>query len=327
MSKQSIKETVIAPGKLKLADEQFIYAQDNKGEVEKVLVKEGDKVKKGDKLIHYKNEKLLNEQKKIKLEINSNYLELEHIQKQRNEINKKLEKEKDNNQLQSEYNDIVLQLRKKNIDIELMQLEKKSIEQEIADTTIKSDIDGEVVAINDIALSGAEQSEQQPIIRIGSLDTMLVKGKISEYDTLKIKEGQSVKLTSDAIPNKYWMGKISFISDLPEQPEPGKDDSGANYVVEAKVKEEMVPLKPGFRILMEIETDKKKTDALPLSAVKRGADTDYVYVVEDGIAMRKEIKTGIATNKLIEIKGGLKKKAEVVLNPDEVMDGMEVTKQ
>lgn len=326
LQEENIEETVIVPGKLKLADEQTIYFQGDKGEVEDVLVEEGDKVEEGDELIRYKNGELSNEQRQNELQMNGDYLELENIREQHKEIDKELEKDKDNEQLQSEHDDIELQEKQKNLEIEQAQLEKESIEQEIADMTVESDIDGVVVAIDEEEFSGAEQAEPQPMMQIGSLDTMMVKGEISEYDTLKVSKDQSVKLTSDAVPDKTWEGKIRFISDLPEQSDMEEDDSGAKYAVEATV-EDKIPLKPGFEMLMEVETDKKKTDVLPLTAVAQDADTDYVYVLEGGAAKRKEVKTGTATNEVIEIKDGLDKKAEVILNPAGVSDGMEVDVQ
>lgn len=327
LQEKNMEETVIVPGKLKFVDEQTIYFQGDKGEVDEVLVDEGDEVEKGDELIRYKSKNFSSELQQNELQMRSNNLELENIQEQHKDIDKELEKDKDNEQLQSEHDDIELQEQQKRLEIEQAQTEKESIEREIADATVESDINGTVVSIDEEASSGAEQSEQQPMMQIGSLDSMQVKGEISEYDTLKISKDQSVKLTSDAVPDKSWEGKVKFISDLPEQSESEDEDSGASYAVEATVEDEKIDLKPGFEMLMEVETDKKKANVLPLTAIEQDADKDYVYVIEDGVAKRKEVTTGMATNEEIEVKDGLEKKAEVTLNPAEVSDGMEVAAQ
>ncbi len=327
LKEETIEETVIVPGKLKLADEQVLYYQADKGEIDEVFVNEGDTVEKGTALLRYTNESLLNEKQQNELQERANQLELKSILKQHREIDKQLDKDKDNDQLQAEHDDIELREQQKRIEIEQTQLEKESIERQLANTKIQSDINGTVVSIDEDALAGSEQAEQHPVMQIGSLDALLVKGEISEYDTLKIRKDQPVKLTSDAVPDQEWKGKVSLISDLPKQSELDEEDSGARYAMEVTVDEDEINLKPGFEMLMEIETAKKKAQVLPLAAVAQDGDTDYVYVIEDGKANRKEVKLGTSTNEMIEIKDGLDKKAKVILNPAEVSDGMEVAAQ
>lgn len=331
IQEEKISETVIVPGNSILSDEQIIPYQSDKGVVEELLVEEGDKVKTGDNLIHYKNESLLYEQKQNQLQLELGYLELDNIQTKHRDIDEKLEKDEDNEALQVEHDDIKLQEQMKNLEVRQLHIEKESLEQKLANTTVKSDIDGTVISISESSLSNHEQHEQQPLIHIGSMKSMIFRGEISENDTLKIKKDQTVRLSSDAIPNESWEGTISFISDLPKQS--GQEQfaeegyRGANYTVEAKIDSEEIPLKPGFRMLMEVETDSEVTYTLPLVAVERESETDYVYVVEDEVVVRKEVETGIATHEVIEIKEGLTKSDEVILNSEEVIEGMEVTLQ
>src|SRR5699024_12398858 len=46
LEEQEVKETVMASGELKFADEQNVYFQEDKGEVDEFLVEEGDDVEK-----------------------------------------------------------------------------------------------------------------------------------------------------------------------------------------------------------------------------------------------------------------------------------------
>src|SRR5699024_7674489 len=126
--------------------------------------------------------------------------------------------------------DIKRQEKQKKAEIEQTKAEQESLEKEIEDTTVTSDIDGTIAAVDKDASSGAEQSEPEPMMQIGSLDSMRVEGEVSEYDALEIKKEQAVKLTSDATPGKSWEGEVDFISDLPEQSEGEEEDSGATYV-------------------------------------------------------------------------------------------------
>lgn len=323
LKKQTIENTIMVPGHLKLADKQTVYFQEEKGMVDEILVEEGDEVEKGDNLIRYKNQELINEKEQNQLQLEVAYAEIENIKKQHQKIDENLAENKDNEQLKTEHEDIAFQERQKNLEIEQLKLEIESIKKEIENMTVTSDINGTIVSIDEETAFRSEQSEQQPMIQIGSLDNMLVEGDISEYDMLKVEREQSVTLTSDAVPEKSWEGEISLISDLPKQSQSEEDNSGAIYAIEANVEDD-ISLKPGFKILMDIEIDKKKVDVLPLLAVENDDDADYVYIVEDGLASRKKVTTGTTTNKVIEIEEGLEESAEVIANSEQAHDGQEV---
>jgi len=324
LEEQEINETVIAPGKLKLSKEQHVYFQEEKGEVVEFLVEEGDKVEKGDELVRYKNDSLEIDRQQNELTLNADQLELENIQKQREELQKEYNENKDSEQIRSELEDKKFQEEQKKLDIQQTRLEQKSIEQEMADTIVTSDIDGSIVSINEDEEFGTEQMESKPLIQVGSLDHMRVEGEVSEYDALKISKGQPVKLTSDTAPDQSWKGEIELVSDLPEQSDDEQDDSGATYTIEAKVEDDEIDLKPGFEMLMEIETEKKETDVLPITAVEQDDNADFVYIVNNGKAERKEVQTDIATHEVIEITDGLSDKDEVIEDAEGIEEGMEV---
>ena len=156
---------------------------------------------------------------------------------------------------------------------------------------------------------------------------MRVEGEISEYDALEIKEEQSVELTSDAVPDEAWEGEVDLISDLPKQSEESEEDSGATYAVESKVKDGDMELKPGFEMLMEIETKNEKANVLPITAVEQEDDNDYVYMVNDGVAERNEVETGMTTNEVIEMTEGVSEDDIIIEDSDSVEEGMEVDVQ
>src|SRR5699024_7011537 len=165
------------------------------------------------------------------------------------------------------------------------------------------------------------------MIQVGSLDSMRVEGEISEYDALEIKKEQSVELTSDAVPDEAWEGEVDRMSDLAEQSDGSEDDSGATHAVESKVKDDASELKAGFGMLMEIETKNKKANVLPLTAGEQEDDNDYVYMVNDGVAERIEIKTGMTTNEAIEMTEGVSEDDIIIEDSDSVEEGMEVDVQ
>lgn len=331
LKEEEITDKVLTQGTLKLAEEQTVYYSPEKGEIAEILVNEGDDIERGKALLTYKNDQLTLEQRQNELEQQSGILQSNSLREQHKEIDKQIEEDKDNKVLQEEHDQIKLQQQQANIELEQLKLQKETINQQIADLKVVSDITGKVVEVNEEAAFTSNQMEQQPLIRIGSLDQLIVEGSVSEYDALNIKDGQTVTLTSDAIPDESWTGTVSHISYLPNDTgEMGMDDgtTGVQYPVTVTVDDKDIGLKPGFQMTMEIKTDEHKANTLPITAVQQEEDDNYVYVVVEGKAERREVKVGTASLKTIEISDGITVKDQVIIDPAEnIKDGMDVSVQ
>ncbi|MED4473790.1 MULTISPECIES: efflux RND transporter periplasmic adaptor subunit [Bacillaceae] len=331
LKEEEITDKVLTQGTLKLAEEQTVYYSPEKGEIAEILVNEGDDIERGKALLTYKNDQLTLEQRQNELEQQSGILQSNSLREQHKEIDKQIEEDKDNKVLQEEHDQIKLQQQQANIELEQLKLQKETINQQIADLKVVSDITGKVVEVNEQAAFTSNQMEQQPLIRIGSLDQLIVEGSVSEYDALNIKDGQTVTLTSDAIPDESWTGTVSHISYLPNDTgEMGMDDgtTGVQYPVTVTVDDKDIGLKPGFQMTMEIKTDEHKANTLPITAVQQEEDDNYVYVVVEGKAERREVKVGTASLKTIEISDGITVKDQVIIDPAEnIKDGMDVSVQ
>lgn len=329
LQEEKMQETVIAPGTLKLEKEQYIYFQAEKGEINDILVAEGDQIKEGDALLRYENKQLNLEKQQNDLQIRSAYLEVDKLRKQHEEMDKEIDKDPDNEIIQEEHDQIKLQQQLAKIDLEQANLQKESIESEIASLEVTSDVAGTILSVNEKAGSAGEMSEQA-IIRIGSLDNVIVAGTISEYDTLNIEKDQKVILTSDAVPDEEWKGKVSFIGDLPDE-DGGMgmegEDTSVLYPIRVAL-DEKIELKPGFNMLIEIITNEEKVHSLPIEAVQQEEDDHYVFIVEAGKAKRVDVKIGSVDTKRIEIKEGVTSDDQVITsNVSEISHGMEVTVQ
>lgn len=331
LKEEEITDKVLTQGTLKLAEEQTVYYSPDKGEIAEILVNEGDDIERGKALLTYKNDQLTLEQRQNELEQQSGILQSNSLREQHKEIDKQIEEDKENKMLQEEHDQIKLQQQQANIELEQLKLQKETINQQIADLKVVSDITGKVVEVNEQAAFTSNQMEQQPLIRIGSLDQLIVEGSVSEYDALNIKDGQTVTLTSDAIPDESWTGTVSHISYLPNDTgEMGMDDgtTGVQYPVTVTVDDKDIGLKPGFQMTMEIKTDEHKANTLPITAVQQEEDDNYVYVVVEGKAERREVKVGTASLKTIEISDGITDKDQVIIDPAEnIKDGMDVSVQ
>ncbi|MGQ9007190.1 efflux RND transporter periplasmic adaptor subunit [Bacillus stercoris] len=334
LEEKEISSKVMVPGTLKFSNEQYVFYEADKGTLEDIKVKEGDKVKKGTPLVTYTNEQLSLEKEQNQLTAESNQLQIDQIQEKikaldnkEKELVKQVGKKQAEKQIESERTE--LQMQKKTAEIELKQteLQLQSLANRVSDLEVKSEIEGTVISVNQEAAS-KKSDIQEPVIHIGNPKDLVVSGKLSEYDTLKVKKGQKVTLTSDVIQDKTWKGTVSAVGLVPDQQESAAaqgTEQAVQYPLQVKIKGNLPEGKPGFKFIMNIETDKRKANTLPSKAVKKADDQYYVYTAKDGKAKRVDVKIGEVTDDLTEIKEGLSQDDQVILNPsDQVTDGMEV---
>jgi len=334
---KKLRNTVMGPGTLKLADEQYVYFDAEKGEVERFHVTEGSRVQQGTSLVTYESDALDLEQEQNNLEKKSSQLQIDSVSKQLSNLNKKqkelekeMSKQEARDQIDTERTQLNLDLETAKIDLERNKLEAKSIAKKERNLDVASDINGTVLEVDKEAVNNTSDV-QKPLIHIGNTDEYLATGVLSEYDALKIKTGQAVKITSDVLPDKEWAGSVKQIDYLPQQQASAEagNDAANQYPIEVKVDDQDITMiKPGFKLLLEIETSSKKASSLPIKAVVNEDGEKYVYVVKDKKAVRKEVKIGETTNKFIEIKSGVSSKDKVITNPTKnLTDGAEVTVQ
>ncbi|QTL50320.1 MULTISPECIES: efflux RND transporter periplasmic adaptor subunit [Priestia] len=337
IKEKKLRNTVMVPGTLKLADEQYVYFDAEKGEVERFHVTEGSRVQQGTSLVTYESDALDLEQEQNKLEKKSSQLQIDSVSKHLSNLNKKqkelekeMSKQEARDQIDTERTQLNLDLETAKIDLERNKLEAKSIAKKERNLDVASDINGTVLEVDKEAVNNTSDV-QKPLIHIGNTDEYLATGVLSEYDALKIKTGQAVKITSDVLPDKEWAGSVKQIDYLPQQQASAEagNDAANQYPVEVKVDDQNITMiKPGFKLLLEIETSSKKASSLPIKAVVNEDGEKYVYVVKDKKAVRKEVKIGETTNKFIEIKSGVSSKDKVITNPTKnLTDGAEVTVQ
>lgn len=335
IKEEEISSMLMIPGTVKLEEEQIIYASPEKGELNEILVAEGQEVKKDTVVAKLQNPQLELEMEQNKLSIESANLKINQLDKQL-----KLLKEKEKTladqvgqkeakkQLEPDYEQLDMEKKLANLDLKQTTLQKDMIEKRQSELEIKSTIDGVVLSVNKPDSSSLENSMAEPIIHIGKLDAIIATGLLSEYDTLKVISGQKVILRSDAVLDQEWQGEITKISLLPVQNQTALQNGSqaVQYPLTVRLTGDTKSLKPGFQVIMEIETDKKQANVLSIDALYDDGDQPHVYIVKDGKAFKKNVQTGITSGTKIEILEGISKEDQVIINgPDSIKDGMEVT--
>ncbi|VEF46548.1 RND family efflux transporter MFP subunit [Bacillus freudenreichii] len=350
VSEQELNETILVTGKIVPEDEQKVFLEPDKGEVTDFKVKENQKVKAGDPLFVYDSSKLQSEYNKA---VRERDLVAKRSQTEINQIadmNKRISEAKkapassgdgeesevpagDVDALTSEKLEMEIQHESTKSEIQSAQEQINDLNEQIKEMTITSKIDGIVVKVDRNAVS-TEGGATSPAVHIISSQPFKVIGSMSEFDTVKIKEKQSVIIRPKVYKDREWKGVIESVSQFPNEEGGEEEFAGGGggggvtmYPFKVAITDDTSELRQGFHVSLEIKIDGDGQKlAIPHAAIKEEGDISTVFVLEDGILENREIKTGASNDEYIEIKKGLKKDQLVVIAPHEGMhDGMEVT--
>jgi len=181
----------------------------------------------------------------------------------------------------------------------------------LGEATIKSPIDGTVLAKNveegDTVVSSKQGfTEGTTICTIADLSQVQVRGSVDEVDIGEVKIGQEAELTVDAYPGRTYRGKVTNI-----YPQGEKQPGGlTTFTVIVSVDNEDRSLLANMTATIKIKTKKLKNVLLvPFSAIQPGEKENetIVYVRnEKGLPEPRKVVLGATDYEYYEVKEGLK---------------------
>ena len=199
------------------------------------------------------------------------------------------------------------------------------------DCQIRSMIDGTVTRVNTKVGRFADETEDdKPMFVIENVDTLQMKVMVSENDIAKVSVGQKVDITADILNGESVAGEVIRISPTGEL----KDGTTSERVIPVyiSVKEKNDKLIAGITAKATIHiAEAKQALTVPYEAVGELEDgSTVVYVVNgDNTIHIVPVELGLETDLYVEIKGGeLKEGQTIVLNPSPALtEGMAVLPQ
>lgn len=183
---------------------------------------------------------------------------------------------------------------------------------------IKAPFDG-YVGLADVSV-GAHVSPQQPIATIYSADALEVNFAVRESEERFLAKGQELDVFIEGVESIPFTAKVSSI-------EPFADPITHQVRVRAMLVDPEKKVKPGAfaRVLASLSAG-REVMAVPVSAILKRGDTDYVYIVdEQNVARRVPVVAGAQEGERIQITDGLQEGLTVVSDGvDGLADGMPV---
>lgn len=134
-------------------------------------------------------------------------------------------------------------------------------------------------------------------IRIVNADNLKVKADVPESYSGSVGTGNNVKiLVPDA--NDSLVTKVTFAAKA-------IDPTSRSFAVEIKLPARK-SLRPNMTAILKIaDYTKSKAIVIPVKAIQKSEDGDYVFINENGIAKRKNVKVGTTYGGQSEILSGL----------------------
>jgi HlyD family secretion protein len=177
-------------------------------------------------------------------------------------------------------------------------------------TTLNAPFGGTVTDIN--SMVGDQVSPTTMSFRIDDFSRLLVDVQITEVDINRVKVGQPVTLSFDAISGKEFNGKVSSVAKV------GTPTSGAvNFTVTIELTDATEEVRPGMTAAVNVVVD-QLTDALlvPNRAVRLKSGQRVVYVLRGGALTTVPITIGSISDTFSEVTAGdIQVGDEAVLNP------------
>jgi macrolide-specific efflux system membrane fusion protein len=301
VTKETLKKTVTAVGKLMSQREEPLYFTNGDLHIKAIHVKAGDKVKQGAALIELDTEALQKDLRKLELEFKQQELDMKQKLRQKEEMD----------ELEFEKATIVFEEQRQG----LVDARKK-----ISDGVLRAPFAGTIVSLN--AEKGATIKAYDSLGIISDTSSLVVAASFSKDDLPKLSVGMDAEVDINAAGT--FKGKVKVMpsptatSNNNNQNQNGgntapQKDSIDQYLIVAldKMPKDMERGRQlGVTIVTEVKQD---ATVIPIAALRSIGSRNYVQVIEDDGSKREvDVEVGMQTSTSIEIKKGLTPGQKVV---------------
>ncbi|MBK1963948.1 efflux RND transporter periplasmic adaptor subunit [Campylobacter novaezeelandiae] len=332
IQRSNIEQSIEAVGKVYAKDQVDVGAQVS-GQIIKLYVKVGDKVKQGDLIAQIDKDKQQNDLDITKAKLESIKASLESkkvafdIASKQYQREQKLYAQKATSlesleTLKNNYYTLKADVADLNAQVIQLEISLKNAQKDLGYTTIRAPIDGYIinVAVDEGQTVNANQSTPT-IVKIANLDEMEVRMEIAEADINKIKIGTEVNFAVLSDPDKKYQALISSIDPADTEVSDSSSSSNSSSAIYYYAKF-FVPNKNNFlRIGMSIQNEiiiqsAKNVIVVPTYTIYNDTNGYYVEILENDKKIKKYIKLGIHDAINTEVLEGLSENEELIISLD-----------
>lgn len=162
-----------------------------------------------------------------------------------------------------------------------------------------------IVGIRNVSI-GDYVKEGQELVNIEDIGALKADFRLPESYLSRLRKGQSVEVSTDAMPGQTFKGTLDAIDPL-------LDASGRAISLRARLENPDLKLRPGMFVRVRLAFGGERQGlAVPEEALVPAGDDNFVFRVVEGKAQRVMVKVGQRRGATVEITEGLKAGDEVV---------------
>jgi membrane fusion protein (multidrug efflux system) len=299
--RQNLDEVIGGSGSIEQAQTVQLTSQVT-AEVLEVPIKIGDIVKKGDLLVRW-DDRLI----QATLEANRAYVDVANI------------KIKDETRQVERYTALKQRNMGTPLDLEKAEMSLADAKESLAKATLslrQAEIDLEHVKMTSpfdgivlerLVNPGENTHRDQVVMKIGSLNKVLLAAKVSEEKMHSLQAGLAGEASFPAFPGERFEGKVVKI-------DPNIDPITRTFTTYVEIKNQDFRLKPGLSGFARIRRSAMDVLAVPSIAIMNpsGEEASVFVVDEANHANMRKIRPGIVVDAMTEVRDGLKEGEKIV---------------
>jgi len=337
-----IKSSILASGTLAYR-EQVQLRSEVIGQVTELHVEEADRVAKGDPVITLdpKSYQAQVDQAQARVRIQQIAIERQRLlienledrfERQKALFKSRLVDEDSFEALENELSLARVDLRSLQEELSQARAALDQTDELLSKTRIRSPIDGIVIQIDvkvgETVIAGTTNIPGSTMMVIADPSETLTEVQVDEADIAQVREDQKADIYSAAYPDTALSGTVQSIASVARRA-PGQQS--LSFLVKILLDEQdALAVRSGMSVRADIYTETtEETLAVPVQAVlydegldeesEDSEDQPYVYVIEEGKAARKDVKTGISSDSDQEILEGLEEGEGVISGPFRIL--------
>jgi multidrug resistance efflux pump len=166
---------------------------------------------------------------------------------------------------------------------------------------------------------------------VGQLAMPEIRDRFRDHETEKVQDGMKATVRVDAVPDRPLAGHVKTVATVASQQDWMSADVKV-YQTMISIDESLEGLKPGMNaeVTIHVQSAGEHVLTVPIQAIVGGVElgrTRKLFVQTPDGPQEREITIGLANEKVVEIRDGVKDGEEVVLNPRAMLGDKAKTRQ
>ncbi len=275
------------------------------GKIVRIYVKEDDRIKKGDPIAELDSESM-------KLTLSQTKANLQATQAVYEDAEKNLRRmevlNSDGTVAPQQLEKAQLAFNSAQATVEQLKAAVDLVEYNLRVSTMRAPFDGIVTHkhLEEGDMINPNMGTGPGVVTFMDFSQFKIRILAPEIDLPFLKQGLPAEATVDSYPGEIFSGTIYIVS-------PASAKNSRLFEVQLKFPNSGMKLKPGMFARISIITEKHdNVVTLPLSAIMSQESDPYVFIVDSGKAVQRNVKIGIIQDELVEIVSGAQSGETVV---------------